>query len=203
MALKAHIAVPIDDEHSSGVVTALLATQRLSDETLQHVRRVLAEAEIVEFRPVEIVLTPEDVPAGPIAEADRLQLSITAALERGRVYKENLAGDPSMLTTAEMAKRLGMSEEGVRQKRRRHEIVGLQLAKRGYRYPDWQILPDGRVLPELPRIAAILGNDTWRLYRFLLQYHQEAGARAVDALKRGRIRGVLAAAENTASGAFA
>jgi hypothetical protein len=55
----------------------------------------------------------------------------------------------------------------------------------------------------MPRVFAVLGDDSWRIYRFLLQHHAELGGeRAIDALKRDRIGDVLAAAENTASGAF-
>lgn len=46
-----------------------------------------------------------------------------------------------------MAGRLGMSEEGVRLKCKRHEILGLEFAKRGIRYLSWQLLPNARKLP--------------------------------------------------------
>jgi hypothetical protein len=109
-----------------------------------------------------------------------------------------------MLTTAAMAELLGMSEEGVRLKRNRHEILGLVSAKRGIRYPAWQVLEGRRLLPALPRLFAVLGDDPWRLFRFLQQHHSElGGARALDSLRDGLVEGVLAAAENTATGAFA
>jgi DUF1365 family protein len=117
--------------------------------------------------------------------------------------KEELLADPNMLNTAAIADLLGMSEEGVRLKRKRHEILGLESAKRGIRYPSWQVLEDGKLLPGLPRIFAILGEDPWRLFRFLQQHHSElGGGRALDALRHGRVDSVLAAAENTATGAF-
>jgi hypothetical protein len=95
-----------------------------------------------------------------------------------------------------------LSEEGVRLKRKRHEILGLESAKRGIRYPSWQILEGRKLLPALPRLFAIPGNDPWRLFRFLRQHHSELGGdRALDALRR--VDGVLAAAENTATGASA
>jgi hypothetical protein len=112
--------------------------------------------------------------------------------------------DPQMLNTAAVAALLHMSEEGIRLKRRRHEILGLEAAKRGIRYPAWQVLEGGKLLPALPRLFALLGDDPWRLFRFLQQHHGElGGARALDALRQGRVDDVLAAAENTAIGAFA
>jgi len=92
-----------------------------------------------------------------------------------------------------------MSEEGIRLKWKRH---GLEFAKRGVRYPGWQVLPDRQLLPALPRLFAVLGDDPWRLFRFLQQRDGELGGeRALEALRQGRIE--LAAAENAARGAFA
>jgi hypothetical protein len=129
--------------------------------------------------------------------------ALAAARTRGAEVKEALFADPDMLNTAAIANLLGMSEEGVRLKRKRHEILGLESAKRGIRYPAWQVLEGRRLLPALPRLFAMLGDDPWRLFRFLQQHHNELGGdRALDALRLGRVAGVLAAAENTATGAF-
>jgi hypothetical protein len=115
-----------------------------------------------------------------------------------------LLADPEMLNTAGIADLLGMSEEGVRLKRKCHEILGLESAKRGIRYPAWQVLEGRQLLPALPRLFAILGDDPWRLFRFLQQHRGELGGdRALDALRHGKVNGVLAAAENAATGAFA
>jgi hypothetical protein len=125
------------------------------------------------------------------------------AASGGRFTKGDLA-DPEMLNTAALAERLGMSEEGIRLKRKRHEILGLAFAKRGIRYPGWQVLPDRQLLPALPRLFAVLGDESWRLFRFLQLHHAELGGqRAREALRRGRVEAVLTAAENVASGAFA
>jgi len=67
--------------------------------------------------------------------------------------KRDLHSDPDMLSTAGLAELLGMSEEGVRLKRKRHEILGLEFAKRGIRYPAWQILEDRWLLPGGPMAA--------------------------------------------------
>ena len=133
-----------------------------------------------------------------------LQHALAAARARGAALQDALLAGPDMLSTAGMAGRLGMSEEGIRLKRKRHEVLGLAFAKRGIRYPSWQVLADRQLLPALPRLFAILGDEPWRLYRFLLQHHAElGGGRALEALQRGRCDSVLAAAENSAAGAFA
>ena len=205
-------------------VTALLALRPLSDGELKRVSRALAAEGLEDMRPTRVVLTTEDakavaagdgraVPAAIVQDKaprpprtrspNALTEALAAARTRGAEVKEALLADPEMLNTAAIADLLGMSEEGVRLKRKRHEILGLETAKRGIRYPAWQILEGRQLLPALPRLFAMLGDDPWRLFRFLQQHHIELGGdRALDALRLGRVDGVLAAAENTATGAF-
>jgi hypothetical protein len=129
---------------------------------------------------------------------------LAAARARGAAVQKELLADPEMLNTAGIANLLGMSEEGVRLKRKRHEILGLEFAKRGIRYPAWQVLEGRQLVPALPRLFAMLGDDPWRLFRFLQQHHGELGGdRALEALRHGKVNGVLAAAENAATGTFA
>lgn len=203
--------------------TALLALRPLSASELHRVSRVLASEGIEGLHATRVRLTARDaetlghsdsgpVPATIIREhasdllgADAtLAEAICAARSRGDTLKEELLADPQMLNTAALAERLGMSEEGIRLKRKRYEILGLEFAKRGIRYPSWQVLPDRQLLPALPRLFAVLGDDPWRLFRFLQQHHAELGGqRALEALRGGRVEAVLTAAENAASGAFA
>lgn len=205
--------------------TALVALHAMTSAETARATKALASEGISDVRPAKIIFSPADarkvasggaraieatvVPAdtagaemfeAPGGAQDR---SLEAARERGEVVKDQLLRDPDMLSTAELAKRLGMSEEGIRLKRKRHEVLGLEFARRGIRYPSWQLLGDGQLLPQLPRLFSILGNNPWTVYRFLLQRHPElGGTRALDALKHGKVEGVLAAAENTVSGGF-
>ena len=207
-------------------VTGFLALRPFSEGELERVVRVLAAEGLGDMRPTLIALSPDDATAvaagnvrsvsasvirdtAPALTAGRDQQSeltsaLAAARERGTALKETLLSNSDMLNTATLAELLGMSEEGVRLKRKRHEILGLDFAKRGIRYPGWQVLEGRQLLPSLPRLFAVLGEDPWRLFRFLQQHHSElGGARAVDLLRQGQIEDVLAAAENTVTGAFA
>lgn len=200
-------------------LTALLALRRLSDGELKRASRALAAEGLGDIRPTRIVITPDDAKAVAAGDLSALWASIVwdngepsatltealaAARMRGTALKDALLADTEMLNTAAVADLLGMSEEGVRLKRKRQEILGLGFAKRGIRYPAWQVLEGRQLLPALPRLFAILGNDPWRLFRFLQQHHGElGGGRALDALRQGRVDDVLAAAENIAIGAFA
>jgi hypothetical protein len=145
---------------------------------------------------------PESVSTDGTPE-QALEQALHDAKTRGEAVKRDLLADPEMLSTADMADRLDMSSEGVRLKRKRHEVLGVDFAKRGIRYPGWQVLENRQLLPALPQLFSILGDNPWGVYRFLLQSHPELGGRrAVDALKRGRIDDVLAAAANASGGAF-
>ncbi len=154
--------------------------------------------------PVQASIVEDDSPVGAgIDSADALAVALDAARARGAAMKDEMLSDPDMLSTAGLAERLGMSEEGIRLKRRRHEVLGVEVAKRGIRYPAWQVMPGRQILPGLPRLFAVLGDDPWRLLRFLQQHHAELrGKRAFEALQQGRVDEVLATAENAAMGAF-
>lgn len=202
--------------------TVLMALRPLSRSELARVTRALAIEGLKDLKPATVLLSRADaerVAAGrggavkakitsstnaPASEAAAtLRRALRDARARGATLQEELLADPEMLSTAAMADRLGMSEEGVRLKRKRHELLGLEFAKRGIRYPSWQVIEHRQLIRDLPRVFAILGDNSWRIYRFLLQQHAELGGRrAVDELKRGRIEDVLAAAQNTATGAF-
>ncbi|HLN25471.1 MAG TPA: hypothetical protein VK558_15975 [Patescibacteria group bacterium] len=152
---------------------------------------------------IQATIMPDDAEHENETSEQALERALHDAKARGDAVKQELLADPEMLSTAGIAERLGMSGEGVRLKHKRHEVLGVNFAKRGIRYPGWQVLENRQLLPALPQIFSILGDNPWGVYRFLLQSHPElGGSRALDALKRGRIDEVLAAATTVATGAF-
>lgn len=162
-------------------------------------RRAEPEVAVEDLLPAD-----EDAGRGGVGDAgDELDAALAEARGRGaRRAAEVLAG-PGMLGADAFAALIGATRETVRQKRRRREVLGLEGARRGVRYPDWQVGDDGGLLPALPRLFGLLGDSPWAVHRFLLQRHPELdGARALDALKAGRAGDVLTAAEN-AGRAFA
>lgn len=144
----------------------------------------------------------EDIQGAEQEAGDDLDAALAEARERGVSRAAQILAGPDMLSAAELAKFIGVSREAVRAKYQRREVLGLKGAKRGLRFPKWQVSPDGALLPELPRLFDLLGGDPWTVYRFLRQHHPELeGGTALSALQRGKVSKVLAAAENTA-GAF-
>lgn len=188
-------------------VAQILETEGIKDVRLTKVRLSRTDAKHVAeggSTAVQAVLLPEEGAAADEAPDQALERALSEARARGDAVKQELLTDPEMLSTTDMAERLGMSGEGVRLKRKRHEVLGVDFAKRGIRYPSWQVLENRQLLPALPGLFSILGDDSWAVYRFLLQSHPELGGRrALDALKRGRVDEVLGVASNIATGAFA
>lgn len=163
-------------------------------------------------RPMRItaVIDPDrdlaEVAVEPVREqpADDLDAALGEARARGAVRAAEILSGPEMLTADEFAAAIGASRETIHQKRKRHEVLGLEGAKRGVRFPEWQLNADGSLLPGLPRLFEAVGEHPWAVYRFLLQRHPELdGMTALAALREGRVDAVLATAENVGQGAFA
>lgn len=103
-----------------------------------------------------------------------------------------------MLSASGFAKFIGASRELSGQKHQRHEVLGLKGAKRGLRFPKWQVTFNGVLLPELPELFDVRGGDSWTVYRFLTEDHPELeGNTALRRCSVVRSARVLVAAENT------
>jgi hypothetical protein len=146
--------------------------------------------------------TIEDLDGPEQPGSDDLDAALAEARGRGVSRAVEILSGREMLSAADFAKFIGVSREAVRAKHHRNEVLGLKGAKRGLRFPKWQITSNGGLLPELSQIFDALGGESWTVYRFLTQHHPELeGDTALSALQRGKVEKVLAAAENTA-GAF-
>ena len=135
---------------------------------------------------------------------DDLDRALDAARARGRLRASEILSGEEMLSADDFAELLGVSRVTVNAKRQRHEVLALEGAKRGFRFPAWQVDENGKPFDVLPRLFELLGDSPWTVYRFLVQRHPELdGARAQDLLRRGRSTAVIEAAESVAQGAFA
>ena len=142
--------------------------------------------------------------ASAVHQDDALDEALRHARSRGAEQVARILKSPDMLTARAFGPLVGMSHETVNQKRKVGELLGLQGATRGYRFPRWQITDEGLPLPGLATLSEILGGGPWTLYRFLLSPHNELGGEtAVEALKAGRLEAVTAVARNISLGVFA
>ncbi|MDR3508272.1 MAG: DnaB-like helicase N-terminal domain-containing protein [Caulobacteraceae bacterium] len=136
-------------------------------------------------------------------DADDLGVALAEARIRGAGRAAEILAGPDMLSADEFAALIGVTREAVRQKMIRREILGLQGAKRGTRYPAWQVTQDGALLPELRQVFRVLGDSPWAVYRFLTEASMAfKGAPPLEALRSGAVGPVLEAAEGIARGDF-
>jgi hypothetical protein len=141
----------------------------------------------------------------PHADAGRSELTraLADARHRGELRVAEILAGPEMLNADDFAARLGTTRATINAWRHKNQVLGLEGATRGFRFPAWQVGADGKPLRALPQLFDRLGGDTWGVYRFLVQHHPELGGMTgKDALHKGRVDQVLAAAESVAQ-AFA
>lgn len=143
--------------------------------------------------------TPAETPA-----EDALGAALVRAKARGAAKVAEILKSADMLTARDFGPLIGASHETVNAKRKRYEVLGLEGATRGVKYPRWQVTDVGLPLPGLARLFGVLGEQPWTVYRFLRTSHAELGGRtALDAMKAGQVDAVLRAAEHQAVGVFA
>lgn len=154
-------------------------------------------------RPRITALEATDAPAQPVA-ADDLGQALEAARGRGRMRAAEILSGADMLSAEQFAELIGTSRVTVNAKRQSNLVLGLDGAKRGFRFPDWQIGEDGKPFAALPGLFERLGGGPWAVYRFLIQHHPELdGLTGREALRRGKSRQALEVAESIAQGTFA
>jgi hypothetical protein len=151
------------------------------------------------FTPLEGRSAAFKAPLQASERSDDLDQALASARERGRVRVADILSGEDMLSADEFAELLGTSRVTVNAKRQNHQVLGLEGAKRGFRFPDWQIGEDGKPFEALPELFDRLGDNPWAVYRFLVQHHPELdGLTGREAIKRGRTAEVVEAAESVA-----
>lgn len=154
--------------------------------------------------PIEAAVSPSDVfPVEEVPERSaELERAIEAARERGRLRAGAVLAGEDMLSADAFAELLGTSRVTVNAKRQAGQLLGLEGAKRGYRFPAWQLDSDGKPYGELATLLETL-RSPWTVYRFLVQRQGALnGLTGREALKKGKGADVLAAAGGIARGDF-
>lgn len=136
-------------------------------------------------------------------QKDALDVALEAAKQRGARRVSEILKGSDMLSADEFADEIGASRETVNKKRKRHEILGLEGAKRGVRFPKWQIGDDGQLLGGLSQLFEALNGHPWAVYRFLLQESDSlGGATGLEMLRKGLVGDAVAAARSIGKGDF-
>lgn len=132
------------------------------------------------------------------ASEQELAAALSAARDRGRARVAEILRGGDMLSAEDFATLIGTSRVTVNAKRQNHQVLALEGAKRGFRFPSWQVGEDGKPFAVLPELFDRLGENPWAVYRFLVQHHPELdGLTGREALYRGRTAEVIEVAEST------
>jgi hypothetical protein len=107
-----------------------------------------------------------------------------------------LREEGGIVSAAQAAQALGVTRQAVDKRRKRGTLIGLDLGRRGYAYPVWQIGPEG-ALPGLDAVLRELRDESpWGQAAFFLTTNVWLdGATPLAALRRGEVDRVLRAAE--------
>ncbi|WP_292675317.1 XRE family transcriptional regulator [Mesorhizobium sp.] len=152
----------------------------------------------------QTVASDEAFPVEDMGKPDaELEAALIAARERGRKRVAEIVAGDDMLSADAFSKLIGTSRVTVNAKRQSGQVLGIDGAKRGFRFPVWQLDKHGRPFGALPTLHAMLGNNAWAVYRFLVSPHGALDGRTgLRALQQGDDASVLAVAEGTARGDF-
>ncbi|MER9236867.1 XRE family transcriptional regulator [Mesorhizobium sp. M0622] len=174
--------------------------------------RVSFRVEVDSAADVQTITPVEEQPIAsddtfPVEDTCKPDAELEAALDesraRGRKRVAEIVAGEDMLSADAFAKLLGTSRVTVNARRQSGQVLWIDGAKRGFRFPVWQLDKDGRPFGALPALHAMLGNNAWAVYRFLVSRHGALDGRTgLRALQQGDDASVLAAAEGTARGDF-
>lgn len=198
----AEIELIVRDAPGDGTATRItrFALPKLSSREL----RYLAPSGRLLHASRRIKLPPRDVPPAvtAITTADfELEQALKAARVRGQQRATEILAGNEMLSADAFGVRVGATRATINSWRKIGKVLGISGAKRGYRYPEWQIGADGRPLDGLAALHDLFGQSAWAVYRFLVQAHPELGGiTGLESLARGNLKETLTVAESVAQG---
>lgn len=123
---------------------------------------------------------------------------LTPARLRGLQARDAmLAAEGGTLSAERVGALLHISRQAVDKRRAAGKLLAVEIGRRGYLYPVWQLSDASDVLPGLEEILALLAEHPpfAKLRFFLSGNHRLAGDRPLDRLRRGDLKPVRRAAQ--------
>ena len=109
---------------------------------------------------------------------------LTGAVKSGDRFRDETWASPEMLSSDEAAALLNMSREALNKRRQAGRALGLEVAKRGVRYPRWQF--EDRVQASVADVLAALSHlDAWGHYLFFTRREPLLGETPLEVIRRG------------------
>lgn len=150
-----------------------------------------------------VVIHPSSSKNAASAPQPSLESALDCARQRGKALAGAILSQDDMLNAEAFGALVGTTRETINSWRRNHRVLGLAGAKRGFRFPAWQLDRNGKPFEALPALFARFGGGPWQVYRFLIQPHAELdGMTGLEALRAGKEDDVLCAAESITRGTF-
>lgn len=191
-AASAHPLPPAEETRERFISQAVQAVVRLADRADAE---TLATA-LSQPSPVDVLVSALISELGQLREGGTAANPLAAAMLRGQLAKRSLlqAGGGT-LSSAEVARLLGVSRQTVNNRRIRGRLIGVPSGRGDYEYPAWQF-GDGAVLPGLERVLlALRDHHPWTQISYMLNPDSRLGDDVpLDVLRRGRVDDVVAAA---------
>jgi hypothetical protein len=105
---------------------------------------------------------------------------LAGARLRGLEAKRKLVeAEGGALSTAQIASALQISRQAVDKRRKERKLLGVEVGKKGFRYPAWQV--------GLPHLEALGDRDSWEQIAFFLKPSALLEDRTpLDILQEGR-----------------
>jgi biotin operon repressor len=178
---------PLDAVEAAAQALGALVQHHERSTFVTWVLRTLVENEITDLEELVEVLGRPEVLAD-LRQRDPL----AAARLRGlRAKKHLLEADGGVVSGRELAQAIGITRQAVDKRRLNGKLIGIDLGKRGYAYPVWQIDLNGMdtVLAELAEY------DPWTQALFMLSANPWLNDETpLTRLRRGELDEVLHAA---------
>ena len=111
---------------------------------------------------------------------------------RARLIEE----EGGTLSSREVAQYLGLTPQAVNDRRKAGRLLAVEAGRRGYRYPAWQLVPEG-MLPGLEDVLSRLRVlSPWTQLAFMLNPADSLnGQTPLSLLREGQCRLVVEAAQ--------
>jgi hypothetical protein len=131
--------------------------------------------------------------AGVFTQADPLAKARLRGLGRRDAL---LATEGGVLSSEACATKLHVSRQAIDKRRLAGKLLALDVGRRGYLYPAWQLVPEG-VLPGLEEVLVeLVAHPPLAKARFFLSANARlAGERPLDLLRRRAVLPVIKAAK--------
>lgn len=128
--------------------------------------------------------------AAPAMDPDVAE-AVARAQARGRETAASILQQPDMLSGEDIAQRMGMSRQAVHKAAVTNKLLALEGAKRGFRYPEWQLDDAGVRRKGLLEVLDLVGNG-WEAWRFFAASADGTSNR--ERLRSGDVEALLAQA---------